>query len=333
MKNLSVDEIRSLLPARERALFDDIVYQRVLGASKHIQMIGQMFLAMADQAESRQDRPVRLWQELQAVADFFRRTRGEASRAVSNAINRMLLGMGDIEDGPLGDAVKGIHQSVECYRRQSEADMDQVVRYAAEAAKPMRKIMVFDYSSTVNAFLERLGEEQPGMEVFIPESRTINGGYAFVASAIKAGMKVHFIPDASIMYFLKACDGAFFGAETLYADGTVFNTTGSDVVGLVCKTFNVPLYVLTPMVKLDIRPVYGYNRELVINDLKKRLAGAGFLDEELRQVDFRCPELLPVEPEYIKGIITEFGIIPAQAVYPIALDYDRKLKSGEAEDE
>lgn len=328
-----MDEIRNLLPERERELFDDIVYQRVLGASRHIQMIGEMFLALADQTKETNGETETLKKKLLEVAEFFKRTRGEASRAVSNAINIMLRQMGDLSGYSLEEAVRQVHGSVEYYARQSELDISKTVEYAVEAAGCMDKIMVFDYSSTVNAFLKHLGKKRQGVEVYIPESRTINGGYAFVPAALCAGMRVHFIPDAAIMYFLRQCDGAFFGAETLYADGTAFNTTGSDVVGLVCRTFNIPLYVLTPMIKLDIRPVYGYHRKLVINDLRERMMSAGFSREESEQVDFRCPELLPVEAEYIKGIVTEFGIIPAGAVYSLALKYDKNLNLGDGEHE
>lgn len=328
-----MDEVRNLLPEREQGLFDDIVCQRVLGASRHIQMIGEMFLALADQAETAHETSETLDGRLREVAGYFKRTRGEASRAITNAINLMLRQMGDLAESSLKDAAERVRRSVEYYASQSEQDIRKLVGYAVEVAGCMDSIMVFDYSSTVNAFLRNLGKARPGLEVYIPESRTINGGYAFVPTALEAGLKVHFIPDAAIMYFLRGCDGAFFGAETLYADGTAFNTTGSDIVGLVCKTFHVPLYVLTPMVKLDIRPVHGYRRELVVNDLKERMRSAGFACEESVQVDFNCPELLPVEAEHITGIITEYGVIPTGAVYPLAVDYDKNLNLGDGEHE
>ena len=40
------EQIRQILPEKVRQAFDDIVEQRVLGASKHIAMIGEMFEAI-----------------------------------------------------------------------------------------------------------------------------------------------------------------------------------------------------------------------------------------------------------------------------------------------
>lgn len=323
-----MEEIKKMLPEREQGMFDDIVLQRVLGASTHIRMIGEMFLALASQAQEQQIPSKELQRNLSQIADFFKKTRGEASRAVTNAINCMVNHMGNLEECTVTEAARQVRVAVDDYKLQSQKDTQDVVRYAVGAAKEMKRIMVFDYSSTVNDFLRQLGKETSGIEVFIPESRTINGGCAFVSTALGAGMQVHFIPDAAIMYFLKKCDGAFLGAETLYADGTVFNTTGSDIVGLVCKSFRIPLYVLTPMVKLDMRPVYGYCRNLVVNDLKERMACIGFSEQELEQVNFKCPELLPISGEYITGVITEYGIVPAAAVYSLAVEYDKHTEKG-----
>ena len=79
-----------------------------------------------------------------------------------------------------------------------------------------------------------------------------------------------------------------------YPDGTAFNTTGSDIVGLACRECGVPLYVLTPLMKLDMRPLRGFVRRLVNNNTREKMKTAGFTEQELEQVDFDCPELLPV---------------------------------------
>lgn len=326
-------EVRDLLPEREQGLFDDIVLQRVLGVSGHIRMIGEMFLSLADKAEHVSNDPETLERELMAVADFFKRTRGEASMAVGNAVQIMIARMGSFKDCTLQEAVLRVQRSVKTYARHSEEEIQKVADYGVNVASAMKTILVFDYSSTVNEFLKRLGRLGTEIEVYIPESRTIDGGHAFVPTALNAKMKVHFIPDAAILYFLRRCEGAFFGAETLYADGTVYNTTGSDLVGLSCRSLQIPLYVLSPMVKLDIRPVRGYHRRLVINDLKERLAWDGMKADEGAKVNFTCPELLAVEGDCIKGIITEFGVVPPGAIYSLALEYSKGLGLEEKNDE
>lgn len=128
------------------------------------------------------------------------------------------------------------------------------------------------------------------------------------------------------MYFLKDCDGAFMGAETFYPDGTGFNTTGSDIVGLICKHYGIPLYFLTPMIKVDIRPVAGGRKNLVFDDLKKKLSASWGEDIRTEDIDFMTPELIGVAPEFIRAFITEEGIIPSGQMYGISMEYSRKLR-------
>ncbi|RHW32846.1 hypothetical protein D1B31_21105 [Neobacillus notoginsengisoli] len=317
--------VRQLLPETVKNLFDDIVYQRVLGASKHIFMIGQMIEAIAKEGKENGAPIDKVVDDILTVSKFFIETRGEASQAISNAINMMVKDIALVKKMDLEDGIKQIISKKDSYAALAKESLDLVVNYSVKAAESMEKIMVFDYSSTVDQFLKKMKREDRDLTVVIPESRSIDGGHAFVKTCLEVGHKVKFIPDAAIMYFLKECDGAFIGAETFFPDGTVFNTTGSDLVGLVCSEFKIPLYVLTPLIKVDIRPVYGYKKVLVENDLSERLA-SNWKEEERGNVDFICPELLGVDPKYITAVITEKGIIPARQLFNVSVGYSKELK-------
>lgn len=323
---MEVTKIRNILPETVQNLFDDIVKQRVLGASKHINMIGNMIKAIASQYAMQNLKTQNMIKDIHLLVEYFEKTRGESSKAVANAINLMVKDLDSLEDINVKKAAKKINDFIDGYDTKAKKDIMSVVEYSVNLAKYMKNIMVFDYSSTVNMFLSKLGNENQDMTIYIPESRIINGGYAFVITSLNAGFKIRFIPDAAIMFSLKDCDAAFFGAETFYPDGTVLNTTGSDIVGLVCKEYNIPLYVLTPMIKIDNRPINGFKYDYVINDLKDKMADIGFKDDEKEKVEFSCPEIVPVEAKYIKAFVTELGVIPANQMYTISLDYYKTIK-------
>lgn len=325
---MEASQVRSLLPETEQRNFDDIVLQRVLGASKHIAMIGGMLRAIARKNIDARCDTATMLRELYALSDYFKATRGQASSAIGNAIDFMIHGIQSMEGKSITEAVRAVEKSVNDYDCDARGNIEKITDYAVSLSKEMQRILVFDYSSTVNRFLTRLGQKQPGIEAFIPESRIINGGYAFVPTALAAGLKVHFIPDAAIMHYLKGCDAAYFGAETFNPDGTAYNTTGSDIVALACWKLRVPLYVLTPLIKLDTRPLHGYVRTLVNNNTSERMKYAGFSEEQLALVDFDCPELLPVDPEFIAAFITERGIIPPAGMYIESMRYAKFLAGG-----
>jgi ribose 1,5-bisphosphate isomerase len=93
------------------------------------------------------------------------------------------------------------------------------------------------------------------MEVFTAESRAFDGGKPYVSQALKGQHTVKFIPDAAVYYYLRCCDGEFIGSETYYADGKVFNSVGLEMVAFLCNTFDVPFYVLTTLIKIDLRSI------------------------------------------------------------------------------
>lgn len=321
-----VNDVREVLPDQVKESFDLIVDQKVLGASNHIAMIGDMIEAIVQRGKRERKTTPKVIEEIHKVTDFFIATRGEASQAVSNAILLMTRNIQNFADLDIEEAADQILSTKNSYAEQAGQAVKQCVSYAVKLAEPMESIFVYDYSSTVEKFLCGLKDNGKQYTVFIAESRVIDGGRPYVKACQKTGHKIKFIPEASMMYYLKNCDAAFMGAETFYPDGTGFNTTGSDIVGLICKHYGIPLYFLTPLIKLDVRPVYGGRKNLVYDDLREKLTAGWNSDLDKESVDFVTPELVGVPPEMIRGFITEMGIIPSGGMYHISMEYSQKLR-------
>lgn len=319
------EKARAALPKGVVQDFDDIVTQKVLGASTHIKMIGNMIEQIALEYKTNGNIEEMI-QRIDEVCNFFIATRGEASQAITNAIYQMIKGIHHhTNHDQSSEVVQAIIDVKDSYAKSNKKAIDQAVSYAVEIGNRMQNILVYDYSSTVEAFLRGL---QAGKTIYIAESRVINGGKPFVKPCIEAGHQIHFIPDASLMYYMKECDGAFMGAESIYPDGTGFNTTGSDIVGLICDYYKKPLYFISPLIKLDVRPVYGKEKTIVINDLKDKLQDVADPDNH-KDIDYHTPELLGVCPEHIKGFITEKGVIPSIQLYDTAMQYIKELRGEE----
>ena len=320
------EQIRQILPEKVRQAFDDIVEQRVLGASKHIAMIGEMFEAIADRGLQEHKKPADIIEEIKKVADYFIATRGEASQAVSNAILLMIHNIDQYSDLESAEAVRKILETKNAYARTAKESVDVCVSYGVKLAEPMSRIFVYDYSSTVEKFLRSLQKNNKPYEIYIAESRVIDGGKPFVRACLESGYKIKFIPEASMMYYLKDCDGAFMGADTFYPDGTGFNTTGSDIVGLICDYYKIPLYFLTPLIKVDIRPLTGGRKNLVYKDLHEKLSYNWEKDLDTENINFVTPELLGVDPKFIRAFVTEKGVVPAGSMYELSVQYSKELR-------
>ena len=325
MPETGKEEIKKSLTLEAQEKFEDVASQRVLGATAHIRLISEMLLDIADHAPESGETGAETAEQAEKLAEFFINTRGKASQAISNAIKLMMTQVYacDRKDGP--EVARAIRCGVEEYMQLSQENLDTIYKYVWSIIRSMKTIMLFDYSSTVNSISRISAEHGHFLECYVPQSITLDGGRPYVKSFRDAGHTVHVIPDAAMYYFIKKCDGAFIGAETFYHDGRAFNTTGSEMLAYLCKSFGVPFYVLTPLIKLDIRAMFGYEKPPVMIQIPDR-TGVTFSEEEKMGVDFQTPELVEIPAEYIHAYVTEEGILPPWGMCAVSREYYKKLE-------
>ena len=300
---VDVHEARACLATASLCDFDDIVSGRVLGASRHIQMILDMYVKIAEAKERKQAETA-----IATVGTYFKETRGKSSYAIVLALKNVEA---KIKANETSDYAQAVKEAQRAYFREADEHLEKILRYAARLLMQADSVMLFDYSSTVENALVRAEKK---LDVYIPESRVINGGYPFVKGMVEAGHHVHFLADAAMLSVLDQVDMVFIGAETFYPDGTAFNTVGSDMLAELCALHHVPYYVLTPLLKGDVRATYGIYKEPLTSDLQERIAKDW--DEDLKDhVDFLSMELVAVKPELITGYICEKGIIKASDLF------------------
>lgn len=300
---MEISDVRALLSPAAQVKFDDVDQQRVLGASTHIRLIGDMLLDLAENGKP--------MEAVHTLAQHFVRTRGASSQAISNAI-AMMMAEDDIRAG------------VAHYRTSAEKNADTIKEYLRCVLRGKKSLLLFDYSSTVAAAAELGKELGQSFDCYIPESRSLDGGRPYVEPFLHAGHRVHFFPDAALYHFAAKCDLCLIGSETFYPDGTCFNTVGSEVAALCCRELHVPFYIPTPMLKVDMRALYGHVKPPITDNHREKLL-EDVSDAVRSQVDFLCPELVSIPPQWITAYITEEGILPPWAMYTAAVAYQVRL--------
>lgn len=313
--------VRAYLSPDAQVLFDDIVAQKVLGASAHIRMISQMIRDLCSTARLQNEASGSLNAKIHQLADFFMKTRGEASQAIINAILIMINGSSNQTSHDIDAYTKFILQKIDGFEQSNKHNLELINQYAQCVLSRMNSILLFDYSSTVGKMVETC--DHP-VQVFIAESRALDGGKPYISQALKGNHEVHFIPDAAIYFYLKQCDGAFIGAETYYPDGTVFNTVGAEMVASLCNTFDVPFYVLTTLIKVDMRAMYGFIKPALKLDLRKKIT-LGLDSQTNDLVDYLCPEVVEIPAKLITAFITESGIVSPSAMFQLSTNYYKEI--------
>ena len=59
------------------------------------------------------------------------------------------------------------------------------------------------------------------------------------------GIHTTLIPDSSVGYFMSRVNLVIMGAEAVVETGGILNKLGSLQIGVLAKTFNVPVYIAT----------------------------------------------------------------------------------------
>lgn len=294
------EEIRELLHPSSHELFDDMTSERILGASNHIRIIGEFFKALVDHNSVDQAS-----EKIEAVSRYFNETRGKSSYAIYAFLTAFDKFLESADRSSIDVFKDQVYKEIDSFDAKVEHNIQKLINYALLESANYKKIMLYDYSSTVNRFVTSLPDP---IDVYIPESRLINGGYPFVPDCVKAGHRVHFLADAGLETVMPQMDAVYIGVETFYYDGTAFNTTGSDIAAILAHYHHVPYYALTLLSKFDPRSIKGVYKDVIAKDLKPLLSNIWPDQDIADKVDFMATELVGVPGKFIYRYITEKGI-------------------------
>lgn len=299
--------MKEILSTNDYEILNNIETGKILGASNQMMWLNKIFVNISKNPKI--DKKKRLESILFLINNFVER-RGKSSYAIVNEYNYILSKINEMN---IEEIEVDFELIIEDYYNNINKKMDKILEYSNELLKNSSTIMVFDYSSTIEKVICNL----PKMRIIIPESRTINGGYPFVKGLLEKGHSIHFIPDVSMLVYLKSVDAVLIGVETYYPDGTAFNTIGSDILALLCHEYNVPFYAITQTSKLDPRARFGVFKREIKKNLKNKLVSEWSDTSLSEKIDFESIELVGVSPKFITSFITEYGIIPPNSMFSL----------------
>lgn len=324
--------------------FDDIILGRKLGANSNIQSIIHMLEDLAGQVRSGKLSGVEGWTAAMELTAYFDRMRGDSTVAVRNAIRQLMDPVRDMMADPDGnpavnqaaewavdheaDRAAGggsadgkatglkidgksfadrLFKSCEDYQYESAHWNEKVLACAREVLKEAKTVMVYDYSSSVDAILKDMETWEQEMRIYVPESRTLDGGIPFVRNHVRSKLKFSLIPDCAMAFYIGTCDAALVGVETFCGDGGLYNTTGSLTLAVLCREYGIPFYGVTQFIKLSRELSEKHPKELEEYDMSEVLGVSEGVTGA--QLDVRCVGIELVPPRYLTGYITEKGFL------------------------
>lgn len=319
------EEIKRFLSDAGKEHFDDVYLKRKLGATPHIRAICCMFADIAEHAEENALNAQSVIDRVLKTSAFFIALRGESSTAIVTALRILTDGLEEMGQEALHTVCACIAARCKNYDKESATWAEKIQCYCVNLIRDKQSMLLYDYSSLVCSALEASAREGHCMDVYLPESRFLDGGYPFVGPCLENGHRVHFFPDVAIFHYMKTVDLAMMGAETFYPNGDMVNTIGSEMVAFACKRYEKPLYIPTSLIKVDMRSVEGRGKTQLYRDLSCILSPK-WKEDYRNKTDFVCPNLDIVPPELITAYITEAGVIPCGALFGVCDSFAQRLR-------
>ncbi|MFX1235056.1 MAG: hypothetical protein ACFFBY_10955 [Promethearchaeota archaeon] len=166
-------------------------------------------------------------------------------------------------------------------------------------------LMLISYSSTILDLLTKY--DKNNLILYILESRPLLEGQ-YVAQILSKKYKTHLLVDAAMGKFIDKVDYVLIGVDSILNDGSVINKVGTFPLAVLAKSTKVEVYAICDSFKYNVMSHYGLEVEIEEKPIEQ-VYNKEF-DNKLLKIHNYYFDKTP--PEFIKGIISEFGILSIQ---------------------
>lgn len=189
----------------------------------------------------------------------------------------------------------------------------KIINYGYKRIKPV--VFTHCHSSTVINILRHAKEKGKKFKVYNTETRPLYQGRKTAKELVKYGIKVVQVVDAAAGIAMtlnhKKKHIVLFGADAILKEGDCINKVGSGMFANIAYDYKIPVYICADSWKFSSRNVKLEKRNF--REVWKRLP---------KHIRVRNPAFEIIDNRYIKGIISELGILsPKKFVRKVKREY------------
>tara|TARA_Y100000310_G_C20648092_1_gene797791 strand:+ start:809 stop:1612 length:804 start_codon:yes stop_codon:yes gene_type:complete len=175
---------------------------------------------------------------------------------------------------------------------------NKVVSTGEKIIKDNSKIFTHCHSTTVTRILVKANENNKKIEVFNTETRPLYQGRKTTRELIGKNIKTTHLVDSAAHEFIKKSNIFLLGADMITEEGEVANKIGSNMFAEIACRHKVPLYICTNSWKFSKKDL-----KIEQRDSKE------IWDQKSNYLTIENPAFEKINPKYIKGIISELGVL------------------------
>jgi len=222
----------------------------------------------------------------------------------------------------IADFQESCQEALDLIERNEEATTGNGIKLIKKIYKKKKKpVLVFTHcnSSSVAKILIGAHKARIRIKVYDSETRPRFQGRILAKNLVKNGINVTMMTDSAAPFVISKNDPdkididlVIIGADVIGIDGSVLNKIGSYSLALAAKNAGVPFYVASSLLKVR-KDIESY-REI---EIEKR-DPTELWQRSLKGIKAINYAFDTVPPEYISGLITEFGILKPKEVKKVA---------------
>jgi ribose 1,5-bisphosphate isomerase len=183
----------------------------------------------------------------------------------------------------------------------------ELVKKSANYLRNYDKVFTHCHSSTAEELIKNLAHKDKEFEVVCTETRPRFQGRITAKNLVNAGIKTTLITDNSADSFIIGrgnvpIDVVLIGCDQIMKGGHVINKIGSWGMAMSAHFADKPVYVVTPLLKIDEKSLVG-NVEIEIREDRE------IWPEAPKELEIYNPAFEIVDNVLITGFVCEFGIV------------------------
>ena len=303
-------------------ILEEVRTMRVKGGSAFGVAAAQAFRFVAQDQELASIE--QLFSELDRVAGLLLAEKPTMG-TVHNAYQLIVTRPGSrIADDDVAAARGEIADRADRFIEHSVNSVQELGRIGSELVLSKQTIMMHSYSASVLSVFEMARRAGKQFRVICTESRPLRESRLAASRLSSLGVPVTYITDASMAAFAVKADWILVGADSLAVDGSVANKMGTNLLSIAADRFDVPFYVASEVLKLQLPTREGSPIVLEKRPISEMVEPDDFEHEENVTVVNQFFDL--TSPQRIRAIITEQGVFSPGQIDQAWLEFQKKFE-------
>ena len=212
----------------------------------------------------------------------------------------------------VSDAKRIIVTKEEELLKRFDDDLKKLAEYGARLITNGATVMTHCHSSSTTAIFKHAKKMGKDFEVIACETRPLFQGHITARELIENDIKTTLIVDGAANLFMKKTDLVIVGADSVTSRGDLINKIGTSMVAHIARVHDVSFYSAAELYKYSSITFFGNLEKVEERDVKEVWKNAP------KGLIIRNPAFEATAAAYIRGYITEAGIIPPQAMFTLA---------------